>query len=164
MKRKLTLGLCTSLLALSLVGCSSSDEKKPEAEAPEKEVAQTEEGAMTDGTYEVETKDADDKGGKAKLVITVKDGKIAEAKYNEFNDKGNKRDDEEYNKMMKEKSGTNPAVFEVELEKQMVEAQSAEIDGVTGATSSSAKAKTLLETALVNAAEGKTEKALVEVK
>ena len=112
MKRKLALGLCTDLLALSLVGCSSAKD-----EAPEKEVATGSDAAMTDGTYEVETKDFDDNGGKAKVVIKVKDGKITEAKYNEFTEKGDKREDEEYNKMMKEKSGTSPAEYEVELEK-----------------------------------------------
>lgn len=164
MKRKLALGLCTSFLALSLVGCSSPKEEAPEEKAPEKEVAQENEGAMTDGTYEVETKDFDDNGGKAKVVVTIKDGKITEAKYNEFTEKGDKREDEGYNEMMKEKSGTNPAEYEVEIEKQVMDVQSAEIDGVTGATGSSTKAKTLFQKALDNAAEGKAEKELIEIK
>lgn len=163
MKRKILVGLCASLLTLSLVGCSSTP--KEETPATEKETSTTEEAAgMKDGVYEAETKDADDNGGKAVASIKVEGGKIVEAKYNEFNDEGNKRDSEEYNKMMKEKSGTSPSEFEPEIEKQIVDAQSAEIDGVTGATSSSAKAKTLFESALNNANEGKTEKELVEVK
>ena len=161
MKRKVLVGLCASLLTLSLVGCSST----PKEEAPKKEAPKTEEAAgMKDGAYEAETKEADDKGGKARASIKVKDGKIVEASYNEFTDDGDKRVNEGYNKMMKEKSGTNPSEYEPAIEKQIVDSQSAEIDGVTGATHSSAKAKTLFDAALKNANEGKTEKELVEVK
>lgn len=167
MKRKVIVGLCTSLLALSLVGCTSSDEKKSQTETPATETSQkaTETDAkIKDGTYEVETKDFDDNGGKARVSVKVEGGKIVEAKYNEFTEKGDKRDDEGYNKMMEEKAGTSPSKYEVELEKQVMNAQSAEIDGVTGATGSSTKAKTLFAKALENAAEGKTEKEVMDVK
>lgn len=158
MKKKLLVGLCTAALAISLVGCGGSDEKK--AETPDKGSEVT----MKDGTYEVETKNADDNGGKAKVVLTVADGKITKAAYNEFTDKGNKREDKEYNDMMKEKAGTNPAVYEVELEKKIVESQSGDFDAVTGATSSSDKAKVLVKEAINNANEGKAEKELIEIK
>ncbi|MGG7078177.1 FMN-binding protein [Clostridium sardiniense] len=158
MKKKLLVGLCTAALAISLVGCGGSDDNKAKEENKGSEVT------MKDGTYEVETKNADDNGGKAKVVLTVADGKITKATYNEFTDKGNKREDKEYNDMMKEKAGTNPAVYEVELEKKIVESQSGDFDAVTGATSSSAKAKTLVTEAINNANEGKTEKELIEVK
>ncbi len=158
MKKKLLVGLCTAALAISLVGCGGSDDKK--AEETNNNSAVT----MKDGTYEVETKNADDNGGKAKVTLTVADGKITKATYNEFTDKGNKREDKEYNDMMKEKAGTNPAEYEVELEKKIVEAQSGDFDAVTGATSSSDKAKTLVKEAMANATEGNQEKELVEVK
>lgn len=161
MKRKILVGLCASLLTLSLVGCSST----PKEEAPKADAPSTEESAgIKDGVYEAETKDADENGGKALVSIKVEGGKVTEATYNEFTDEGNKRDNEEYNKMMKEKSGTSPSEFEPEIEKQIVDSQSAEIDGVTGATSSSGKAKQLFEAAFKNANEGKSEKELVEVK
>ncbi|MBO3445489.1 FMN-binding protein [Clostridium sp. CCUG 7971] len=162
MKRKVLVGLCASLLTLSLVGCSST----PKEEAPAKETPKTEETAsgMKDGVYEAETKEADENGGKARVSVKVESGKIVEASYNEFTDDGDKRANEGYNKMMKEKSGTNPSEYEPAIEKQIVEAQSAEIDGVTGATHSSAKAKTLFGAALKNANEGKAEKEVVEVK
>ena len=63
---------------------------------------------------------------------------------------------------MKEKAGTSPAEFEPAIEKQIVEKQSAEIDGVTNATSSSTLAKKLAAEAINNAKEGKTDIALVE--
>ena len=162
MKRKLTVAVCASLLTLSLVGCSTTKEETPEAEAPRTEATDSnEEAKLQDGTYEAETKEADDNGGKARAKIVVVDGKITEATYNEFNDDGDKRENEEYNKMMKEQAGVSPSEYEVKIEEQVIEAQSFEIDGVTGATSSSAKAKSLFEAVLKNAAEGKTEKALI---
>lgn len=162
MKRKMAIGLCVGLLSLSLVGCSSENK---EEEAPKTDAPVSEESAgMKDGVYEAETKEADEKGGKAIATIKVEGGKVVEVTYNEFNDDGNKRDNKEYNEMMKEKSGTNPSEFEPEIEKQIKDAQSAEIDGVSGATSSSAKAKQLFGAAFNNANEGKTEKELVEIK
>ena len=161
MKRKIAVGLCASLLTLSLVGCSSTDEKAPETEAPAKTETEANASGLQDGTYEVETKEFDENGGKARATVVVKDGKIAEAKYNEFTEKGDKREDKGYNDMMKEKAGVSPVEYEVEIEKQIVTAQSPEIDGVSGATSSSVQAKSLFATALENAKEGKAEKELV---
>lgn len=158
MKRKLLVGLCVAALSLSLVACGGEKQTEAPAEGSKQE------STMKDGTYEVETKNADDNGGKARASVTIKDGKIAEAKYNEFTNKGDKREDKEYNKMMKEKAGTSPSEYEVKIEEGVVSAQSADFDAVTGATSSSAKAKTLFGEALNNAKEGKTDKELVEVK
>lgn len=161
MKKKLIATVCASLMVFSLVSCGG--EEKPEEKQPEKPAAAQGE-TLKAGTYEAETKEADDKGNKAKIVVTIDDaGKIADVKYNEFNAEKNenKRDNEEYNKMMKEQAKTNPAEFEPTLEKQFVEKQGTEIDGVTGATSSSALAKKLAAAALASAKEGKTEKALV---
>lgn len=158
MKRKLLVVLCAAVLSLSLVACGGEKETGAPADNNKQEAT------MKDGTYEVETKDADDNGGKARASIIVKDGKVAEAKYNEFTDKGDKREDKDYNKMMKEKAGTSPSEYEAKIEEQVVAAQSSEIDGVTGATSSSTKAKELFKAALANAEEGNQEKELVEVK
>lgn len=150
MKKKVLLAVIASIMSLSLVACGG--EKKEEVNADK--TASTE---LKDGKYEVEA-NADEQGNKAVLVVEVKEGKIATVNYNEISEKGNKRDDEEYNNIMKEKSGTNPAEFEPALEKQLVEKQSAEIDGVTGATGSSSKFKAMATKALENAKAGKTEK------
>lgn len=146
MKKGLIVGLCIGAISVSLVGCTSSN---------------TESG-MKDGVYQVETKNADEHGGKAKASITVADGKIAEASFIEFNDNGDKRTNEAYNKNMKDTAGTSPEEYEPQLEQQVVDKQSAEIDGVSGATSSSDKAKALFVAAIENANEGNTEKELVE--
>ena len=58
--------------------------------------------------------------------MTVKDGKIAESNYNYVNKDGQlKTDDEEYQKMMSEKSGTGPQDFVPALNKAFVEQQDA---------------------------------------
>ncbi|MGL5615754.1 MAG: FMN-binding protein [Sarcina sp.] len=167
MKKKLIATVCASLVAFSLVSCGG-EEKKAEDKKDDKPAAGQEvAGAFKKGTYEAETKVADDKGNKAKMVITVgEDGKISDVKYNEYSEKDNvnKRDNEEYNKKMKEVSGTNPKEAEPAIEKQIKDKQSAEIDTVTGATGTSGLAKQLAEAAIANAKEGKTDKALVEAK
>lgn len=151
MKKKILLAVIASVMSLSLVACGG--DKKEEANND----------ALKDGKYEVEA-NADDKGNKAVLVVEVKEGKIATVNYNEISEKGNKRDDEDYNKMMKDKSGSNPAEFEPALEKQLVEKQSAEVDGVTGATGTSTKFKAMAAKALENAKAGNTEKATGDFK
>lgn len=155
MKKKLLAMLILPVAALSFVACGGEEKKEEtDAAAPKSE--------YTDGTYEVETK-PDDRGGKINASVKFADGKIVEVKYNESNDKGNKRDDEEYNTKMKEASGVGPAEFEVKFEEAVMEKQSAEIDSVTGATSSSANAKLVFQTAIDNAKAGKTDKAVIEL-
>lgn len=156
MKKKILAMLILPIAALSFVACG---EEKAQEKPADKPVVESE---FKDGTYEGET-EADEKGGKATASIKVEGGKFVEVKYNESNDEGNKRDNAEYNKMMKEKAGTNPAEFEVAIEKAVTEKQSAEFDAITGATSSSAKAKTLFTEIVKNAKEGNTEKATVAV-
>jgi len=166
MNKKFLSLICAGLISVSVVGCSSQPKEEDSKDQKPAATEQTkDESKIKDGTYEVETKEADDKGYKANAIITVKDGKISEAKYVEFSDdKGDKKDDEEYNKKMKEVSGANPQEYEVAIADQVVKAQSGEIDGVTGATGSTAKAKELFAKAFENAENGKAEKELIEVK
>lgn len=159
MKKKLLAMLVLPLAAMAMVSCGGEKEDTT-TEAPKTETT----AEYKDGTFEAETKDADENGGKARVSVKIEGGKIASATYNEFTDKGDKRTDEGYNKMMKEQAGTSPSEYEVKIEEQVKEAQSADIDGVSGATSSSAKAKSLFAAALDNAKEGKAEKVMVEVK
>lgn len=157
MKKKILAMIILPLAALSFVACGGEKKEEVGNDAAAKTV-------YVDGTYEVETKDADDNGGKARASVKIEGDKIVEVKYNEFNDKGDKRDNKEYNEMMKEKAGTSPSEYEVKIEEAVMAKQSGEFDAVTGATSSSAKAKTLITEALNNAKEGTSEKELVEVK
>ncbi|WP_297521954.1 FMN-binding protein [uncultured Clostridium sp.] len=159
MKKKILAMLLLPMAALTFAACGGDEEAKTEGTSTE-----TTEGAITNGLYEVETKDADENGGKARASVKFEGGKIVEVKYNEFTEKGDKREDAGYNEMMQEKAGTSPAKYEVAIEEAVMAKQSAEFDAVSGATSSSAKAKTLISEAITNANEGNTEKELVEVK
>lgn len=110
-----------------------------------------EEAGLKDGTYEKKSA-ADERGYVASIAIEVKDGKIANVKYDEANDAGSKLADAEYNKKMKEISGANPEEAFPALEKALVEKQDvAAVDAVTGATSTSDSFKKLAEEALAEA-------------
>lgn len=143
MKKLMCIVLSTVLIAALLVGCGT---KSNESEYKE-------------GTYEVEAENFDEHGWKSQLELEIKDGKIAEAKFDYVNEEGNlKTEDENYNTMMKEASGTNPAEFSPELSKRLIDAQDIEkVDVVTGATVSSDEFKKLANVALENAESGKTE-------
>ena len=143
MKKKFFALILSTLVASNFIACGASNDSK-----------------LKDGDYTVETAKADDHGYKAKLSIKVSDGKITEAKYNEFNGETNamKREDKDYNEKMTGVSGIGPA----ELEKALIEKQSSDIDVITGATSSSNQFKKLAEKVLKNAEEGKTEATLVD--
>ncbi|MDK0978722.1 FMN-binding protein [Clostridium perfringens] len=147
MKKKFFALILSTLVASSFVACGASNDSK-----------------LKDGDYTVETSKADDHGYKAKLSIKVSDGKITEAKYNEFNGETNamKREDKDYNEKMTGVSGIGPAEYEPQLEKALIEKQSSDIDVITGATSSSNQFKKLAEKVLKNAEEGKTEATLVD--
>lgn len=160
MKKKLLAMILLPVAALSFVACGGDKTQEGNKEDANSSAVESE---YKDGTYEVETKEADKNGGKARVSVEFKDGKIIEVKYNEFNDKGDKRDNKEYNDMMKEKAGISPSEYEVKIEEAVMEKQSAQFDAITGATSSSSKAKTLIDEAISNAKDGKTEKTLVEV-
>ena len=142
MKKKFFALILSTLVASNFIACGASNNSK-----------------LKDGDYTVETAKADDHGYKAKLSIKVSDGKITEAKYNEFNGETNamKREDKDYNEKMTGVSGIGPAEYEPQLEKALIEKQSSDIDVITGATSSSNQFKKLAEKVLKNAEEGKTE-------
>lgn len=144
-KRVLSLVAATMLSVAVLAGCGSKEEAK-----------------FKDGKYEVASKAANEKGYISTLTLEVKDGKITTASYDETKDGASKKDDAAYNEKMKTVSGTNPAEAFPELEKQLVEKQSAEVDGVTGATSTANTFKAYAAKAVENAAAGNTEKALLD--
>lgn len=158
MKKKILAMLLLPIAALTFAACGGDEGSKTESTGTEAKAE------VKDGVYEVETKDADSNGGKARASVKFEGGKIVEVKYNEFTDKGDKREDADYNKMMQEQAGTSPVKYEVAIEEAVMASQSAEFDAVSGATSSSAKAKTLIGEAINNAKEGNAEKELVEVK
>ena len=141
MKKLLAL-ICASVLAIgSLTACSSTDAPEQNTEAPaENNEAPAEEAAsLQDGTYRAEYDKEDSRGWKAFVEVTVADGKMSEVNFDYINADGAlKSEDEGYNTSMKEKAGTNPAEFKVALADSLIASQDpAQVDAVTGATSSS---------------------------
>lgn len=108
-----------------------------------------------DGTYRVEADKADDHGWKPFVVLEIKDHTIAAVNFDYANDEDKlKSDDVEYQKSMEAVTGTYPAKYEEELEKQLLDKQVISlIDGVSGATTSTHNFKALVEYALDDMAE-----------
>ncbi|MDT2815341.1 FMN-binding protein [Vagococcus carniphilus] len=117
---------------------------------------------LKDGDYTLEEKN-ESNGYRTVFTMVVKDGKIAESKYDNINKDGkSKTEDADYNKMMKEQAKTNPEAFIPELNKGLVEKQKpSEMDVVTGATHSTHSFQMYAEQ-LINAAE-KGDTAKIEV-
>lgn len=145
-KRILALVAATVLSVAVLAGCGSKKD----------------ENALKDGTYAVESKEADERGYKSELTLEVKDGKITAVSYDEVNNGAGKKTDEAYNSKMKEIKGTCPSEAFPVLEAAVVEKQTAEVDAVTNATSSSDTFKAFAAKAIENAKAGNTDKALME--
>lgn len=129
-KKFMTLALTlVSTVTLAACGGGSTTDTSTGADAD----------ALQDGTYTLEEKNFDDNGWKVDFSITVEDGVITESNYDNVNEAGeSKVDDEGYQAMMSEKTGTGPQDFIPALNEALVEKQDpSEVEVVTGATSSS---------------------------
>ncbi len=163
-----------ALSTLALAACSpdnKSDETKASSSKTEetsKSSEKTEEsteatkiagGDLKDGTFTLEEKN-ENNGYRAVFSIVVKDGKIVESKYDNINADGkSKVDDEEYQKMMKDKAGVGPVEFIPELNESLVSAQSADgVEVVTGATHSTASFKNYAQQLIQASQAGNTDK------
>ncbi|GAB6086796.1 FMN-binding protein [Alkaliphilus crotonatoxidans] len=140
--------LLVVLLVLGFtVGCQPQQPEEPqEPETPPQNTTpppttgNNEEVNYEDGTHTAEG-EPDERGWKAMIEITVADGRITEVNYEEENEEGNlKSEDEEYNQRWEEASGVSaPEAYE-QLENSLIENQNPEqVDMVTGATSASEK-------------------------
>lgn len=163
-----------ALSTLALAACSSDNKagdtkassskteetsKSSEKTEESTEAAKVAGGDLQDGTFTLEEKN-ENNGYKAVFSIVVKDGKIVESKYDNVNAEGkSKVDDEEYQKMMKDKAGVGPVEFIPELNKSLVSAQSADgVEVVTGATHSTDSFKNYAQQLIQASQAGKTEK------
>lgn len=118
---------------------------------------------LVDGEYTLEEKNYSN-DYRVAFTIVVKDGKVAESKYDNINAAGeSKAKNEEYNKMMTEKAGIGPEKFIPALNENLIKAegQPAEMDVVTGATHSTHTFQMYAEQ-LINAAQ-KGDTAKIEV-
>ncbi|MEG0255172.1 MAG: extracellular electron transfer flavoprotein PplA [Vagococcus sp.] len=143
-----------SSAASSSVAKDTKESKKEEA--PKKQIAG---GELKDGEYTLEEKN-ENQDYRATFTMVVKDGKIAESKYDNINKDGkSKTEDAKYNEMMEEKAKTSPEKFIPELNESLVAAQSADgVEVVTGATHSAESFKNYAQQLIQAAQAGKTDK------
>ncbi|KXG77055.1 FMN-binding protein [Thermotalea metallivorans] len=101
-------------------------------------------------TYKAAEAAPDERGWKAEIAVTYENGKIVKVVYNEVKEDGTKkREDAEYNKSFKEKSGISAEEAHAALEKALIEKQDpSAVDVVTGATGTSNKFKALAAEAI----------------
>lgn len=156
MKNKKLLALiCASVVALgSLTACSSASNEAPAVETV----------ALQDGSYKAEYSQADERGWKAFVEVTVAGGQITATTFDYANEEGGlKSTDEAYNSQMKDIAGTSPAEFCPALGEALVAAQDpSKVDVVTGATTSSNDFTTLATALMANMQEGNTEVVIVD--
>lgn len=131
MKKFFAMGLVLIIVLTTVVGCTSN------------------EAQYKDGTYTAES-EPDDRGWNSAIEIVVENGKITSVDYDEFNEEGaRKSEDEEYAASMKAVSGVAPAEAYELMENALIKRQNVdEVELVSGATSSSEMFKTLFKEAL----------------
>ena len=146
-----------STLMLAACGGGDTDTDTTGTDTAVTDTAAT--GDLQDGTYTLVEKNLDDNGWRTEFSITVVDGVITESNYDNVNEAGeSKVDDDDYQAMMSDKTGVGPQDFIPALNEQLVDTQDpAEVEVVTGATHSSESFVQYAEQLLDAAKEGNTE-------
>ncbi|KAF1085544.1 hypothetical protein SPSYN_01687 [Sporotomaculum syntrophicum] len=105
---------------------------------------------LKDGQYKASQSEFDEYGWKALIEITVVDGKIATAKYDEINEQDvYKSTDEAYLQEFKETMKIDLLQSFTKLQESLIEAQTPDlVDAISGATDASVKFKALANEAL----------------
>lgn len=143
--------------AVTLVACGAKEESTSSSTAETTTSESSSASAWKDGTYKAES-GFDERGWKFVHEITIEGGKIT-ASTADYEDKdGNlKSENAEYNATMKEKSGVSSAESTDKLDEELLEAQSADVEVVSGATNTSENFKKSTEALLKAAEEGNTD-------
>ena len=143
-KKNIVTGITILALSTIALGACTSDKKKETSTSSSAKVTKTTTSAvkakgatLQDGTYTL--KELNDKNGyHAVFKLTVKDGKITNSAFDNINADGkSKKDDADYNKNMKAKSGVSPKEYLAKFNEELVAKQNpGGIQVVTGATHS----------------------------
>ncbi|HFI0406204.1 TPA: FMN-binding protein [Streptococcus suis] len=143
--------------AVTLVACGAKEESTSSSTAETTTSESSSASAWKDGTYKAES-GFDERGWKFVHEITIEGGKIT-ASTADYEDKdGNlKSENAEYNATMKEKSGVSSAESTDKLDEELLAAQSADVEVVSGATHTSENFKKSTEALLKAAEEGNTD-------
>ena len=151
--KKASLFIMSILLILTLVaGCGTSNIIQGQTPKSSEQGSQQ---AVTykDGVYTAEG-EADDRGWKPVVEVTIENGKIVDVNYDEIQEEdGTQRSaDQEYYKNFLEKAGVDVRKAYETLENALIRTQNPyEVDIYTGATSSSNNMKNLAARALEKA-------------
>lgn len=158
MKKILTIIVSTALVGALFVGCGAKNTGSTAntgSSTSTENTSSTESTGLKDGTYKADTGKFDDHGWKQAIEITVKDGKITDVVYDEYNkdDNHKKSEDAAYKESYaKQVSGADPKVTYEKLAKSLIEKQDPEkVDAVAGATSSTNSFKEVAKKALEQA-------------
>ena len=145
--KQLLAGLTLSS-ALLLAACGSDDAADTPAE-----------GGLQDGTYALEELNFGETGWKESLEIIVADGEITDASFSSLDEMGNSKiDSDEYQEAMSNVVEVGPQDFIPTLEESLVDVQNpADVEVVTGATSTSEKFKDYADQLVAAAEEGNTD-------
>ncbi|MBM6615198.1 FMN-binding protein [Desemzia sp. RIT804] len=151
MKKLFSVSTLTLASALVLAACGSSEETPESSESAA--------GGLQDGTYTLVENNLDENGWKTDFSITVEGGEITESNYENVNEAGAKKsEDEAYQERMAEVVGIGPVEYFPQLNEQLVETQDpAEVEVVTGATHSSESFKEYAQQLIDAAEEGNTD-------
>ena len=148
--KKILLGL-TLTSSLVLAACGADE-------------GTTDEAATGEETYRIEEQNFGETGWKEALEITVADGEITDANWESVDEDGNaKLEDDEYQEAMSGAVGVGPQDFIPELEESLVNAQEpADVEVVSGATSTSEKVQDYAQQLVDAVEEGNSEKIQVD--
>ena len=165
MKRFLSVLTLSSALLLTACGNDTAEPAEDVVEDETEEVADdvTMDG-LQEGSYRIEDANFDENGWKEALDIVVVDGEITEATWESVNEDGeNKIEDDGYQEAMTNAVEVGPQDFIPALENDLVEKQdAAEVEVVSGATSTSDKFKDYAAQVIEAAEEGNTETIVVD--
>ncbi|NLO83240.1 MAG: FMN-binding protein [Clostridiales bacterium] len=148
MKKVLGLVLVVLLVFVVLTACSGAKDNGSQDQGKEAESV-----TYKDGTYQAEEPDFDDHGWKAQIQIKVEGGKITDVVYDEVNQEGKKKsEDQDYQSNFKEQRDVDLLDAYDKLQKSLVEKQDPDaVDTYTGATGTTSKFKALANEALKDA-------------
>ncbi|AKL94271.1 FMN-binding domain-containing protein [Clostridium aceticum] len=159
MKNKmLALFLVMIMVLVGAVACAPEEAPPAPTETPEETPAPEETPEETPEAREIEYEDdtyrgeleVNEKGWTSVVEIVVEDGKITEVDYDEVDEDGNRKsEDEEYNERWEAAAGTNALEAYPQLEQSLIETQDIEaIDTVSGATATVRDFKDVVRQAL----------------
>lgn len=150
MKKIFSIALVVVLIVAMAAGCAPKTEP---AAAPPANESTSGETAYKDGTYTAKG-ETDERGWTPEVTIVVKDGKIAEVKYDEARAM-NKSEDADYVKSFKDSKNVDVVAVYKQFGEALVAAQDAEkVAAVSGATGSFSNFKALAAEAIEQAKDG----------